>query len=294
MHNKVLIQKVKKKIALARAMYKDFRLYDIGTYAVNHLISRKGYRIQAHIAYGLKARQRLDLFLTDQPRQEQPLLVFVHGGAWSHGDKKDYRFVGEAFATRGFNVAIINYHLAPTHIFPSSIDDLTLALNYLDQHQSTLQLSMQNIVLMGHSAGAFNVMSALYHPKPYTMTCRNQIRAVIGLAGPYHFDYKGDPLCADAFDQTVPYTQVMPYYFIESNHVKHYLFMAMNDRIVHPQNAIDFDRELKHKGNYSQIVHVPRTGHITIMGSVSSVFRRYFSTKKQILAALDDALIGCK
>ncbi len=48
----------------------------------------------------------------------------------------------------------------------------------------------------------------------------------IGLAGPYHFDYKGDPICADAFDQNRPYQEVMPYYFVESNTVKHYLLVA--------------------------------------------------------------------
>jgi predicted alpha/beta hydrolase family esterase len=290
MGSKLNFSPLKEKIALARAMYKDFRLYDLGTYAVNNLISKTGYRIQAHVAYGDKLRQHLDLYVTDTPRQGQPLIVFVHGGAWSHGDKKDYRFVGEVFAKQGFDVAIINYHLAPHHIFPSSIDDLSLALNYLHAHQVQHHISTQNLVLMGHSAGAFNVMSALYHPIPYRLNCRQNIRAVIGLAGPYHFDYKGDPLCADAFDQEIHYSKVMPYYFVESNQIQHYLFMAANDTIVHPKNATDFDQELKAKGNHSQIVIVPRTGHISVMGSIAPLFSRYFSTQKQILAALDQAL----
>ncbi len=87
------------------------------------------------MAYGLRARHRLDLFRTQTPREHRPLIVFVHGGAWMHGDKKDYRFIGEAFAKEGFDVAVINYHLAPEHIFPASIDDLSLALNYLNVHQ---------------------------------------------------------------------------------------------------------------------------------------------------------------
>ena len=290
MGSKLHLNQIKEKIAFARAMYKEFRLYDVGTYAVNNLISKTGYRMRRHVAYGDKLRQHLDLYLTDKPRQDRALIVFVHGGAWSHGDKKDYRFVGEAFATQGFDVAVINYHLAPSHIFPSSIDDLILALNYLYDHQEQHQISMQNVVLMGHSAGAFNVMSALYHPLPYQLNCRKQIRAVMGLAGPYHFDYKDDPLCADAFDQTLHYSHVMPYYFVEANQTKHYLFVAANDKIVHPQNALDFDQALKAKGNHSQMLTVQRTGHISLMGSVAHVFSRYFSTKKQILAALEDAL----
>ncbi|MDN5445564.1 MAG: alpha/beta hydrolase, partial [Pseudomonadales bacterium] len=223
MFNKLqpFVQRLNRSVEYARLLYRDFRIYDVGSYALNRLTPRKGYSVQENVAYGLRARHRLDLFCTQTPREHRPLIVFVHGGAWMHGDKKDYRFIGEAFAKEGFDVAVINYHLAPEHIFPASIDDLSLALNYLNVHQLKYQISTEKVVLMGHSAGAFNVMSALYHPKPYEIQCRSQITAIIGLAGPYHFDYKGDPICADAFDQNRPNQEVMPYYFVESNTGKH-------------------------------------------------------------------------
>ena len=292
MFNKLqpFIKGLNRSVEYARLLYRDFRIYDVGSYALNRLTPRKGYFVQENIAYGLRARHRLDLFRTQTPREHRPLIVFVHGGAWMHGDKKDYRFIGEAFAKEGFDVAVINYHLAPEHIFPTSIDDLSLALNFLNVHQQKYQISTEKVVLMGHSAGAFNVMSALYHPKPYEIQCRSQITAIIGLAGPYHFDYKGDPICADAFDQNKPYQEVMPYYFVESNTVKHYLLVAENDDIVGLSNAVDLDRRLKEKGNYSQLWTVPRMGHISMIGSVSSLFSRYFSTKQKIMQALEDAL----
>ena len=292
MFNKLqpFVQRLNRSVEYARLLYRDFRIYDVGSYALNRLTPRKGYSVQENVAYGLRARHRLDLFHTQTPREHRPLIVFVHGGAWMHGDKKDYRFIGEAFAKEGFDVAVINYHLAPEHIFPASIDDLSLALNYLNVHQLKYQISTEKVVLMGHSAGAFNVMSALYHPKPYEIQCRSQITAIIGLAGPYHFDYKGDPICGDAFDQNRPYQEVMPYYFVESNRVKHYLLVAENDDVVGLSNAVDLDRRLKEKGNYSQLWTVPRIGHISMIGSVSSLFSRYFTTKQKIMQALEDAL----
>lgn len=292
MFNKLqpFVQRLNRSVEYARLLYRDFRIYDVGSYALNRLTPRKGYSVQENVAYGLRARHRLDLFRTQKPREHRPLIVFVHGGAWMHGDKKDYRFIGEAFAKEGFDVAVINYHLAPEHIFPASIDDLSLALNYLNVHQLKYQISTEKVVLMGHSAGAFNVMSALYHPQPYEIQCRSQITAIIGLAGPYHFDYKGDPICADAFDQNRPYQEVMPYYFVEPNTVKHYLLVAENDDVVGLSNAVDLDRRLKEKGNYSQLWTVPRIGHISMIGSVSSLFSRYFTTKQKIMQALEDAL----
>ncbi|WP_288688051.1 alpha/beta hydrolase [uncultured Acinetobacter sp.] len=281
-------QQLQQKVELAKSLYRDFRIYDFGSLALNRLTPKKGYSIQSNIAYGLKARHRLDLYRTEQPRQKRPLIVFVHGGAWMHGDKKDYGFIGEAFAKEGFDVAVINYQLAPEHIFPASIDDLSLALNYLTQSQHKLQIELEDLVLMGHSAGAFNVMSALYHPMPYELKIRENIRAIVGLAGPYHFDYKGDPICAEAFDQDVPYQQVMPYYFVESNKVKHYLFTAANDDIVGVNNSEDLDRQLKALGNHSQLIEIPRVGHITMIGSVSSLFSRFFKTKAEIMRVLDE------
>jgi acetyl esterase/lipase len=205
-----------------------------------------------------------------------------------HGDKKDYQFIGESFAKEGYDVVVMNYHLAPQHIFPTYIHDLHLLLNHLQQSAGQLQICAENLVLMGHSAGAFNVMSALYHPQSASID-HGQIRAIIGLAGPYHFDYKNDPICADAFDQAVPYQQVMPYYFVRNSSTRHYLFIAEKDKIVGHFNSQDLDRVLKEKGNHSHLIQIPKLGHITIVGSLSSLFSRFFQTKAQVLWALEDA-----
>ncbi|MBA4069709.1 MAG: alpha/beta hydrolase, partial [Acinetobacter sp.] len=82
--------------------YQDFRLYDFGSYALNRLTPKQGYTVETQLAYGLKSRQRFDLFRSQQPLPHRPLIVFVHGGAWLHGDKKDYQFIGEAFAKEGY------------------------------------------------------------------------------------------------------------------------------------------------------------------------------------------------
>ena len=135
------------------------------------------------------------------------------------------------------------------------VDDLTQALNYLHQNQEKLEISTENVVLMGHSAGAFNVMSAVYHPDSTKIECLGKIKAIVGLAGPYHFDYKGDPLAEDAFDEDVSYKEVMPYYFVNQNNIKHYLLMAENDQLVKQHNTLDMDQALREKG--AEVIVVP-------------------------------------
>lgn len=289
---KQLIQQVQKNVIRAKNFYQDFRLYDLASYSMNYLTPKDTFEKDGHLAYGLKARQRLDLYRTKNPKKQRPLIVFVHGGSWQHGNKRDYLFLGETFAREGYDVAVINYHLAPEHIFPAFIDDIAQAIHYLTQNQSKLNISTDNIILMGHSAGAFNVMSVVYSPQSQGFKNKDKIKAIIGLAGPYHFDYKGDPLAEHAFDLKVSYQDVMPYYFINSNQIKHYLLMAENDQLVGSHNSFDLDRALREKGNHSHIAVIPKTGHLTIIATLASFASHYFKTKRTIMHFLDEALEG--
>lgn len=62
-----------------KAHYQDFRLYDLGSITINGLTPKKGYSMRQNVAYGLKARQRLDLYISNQSKNKA-LIVFVHGG----------------------------------------------------------------------------------------------------------------------------------------------------------------------------------------------------------------------
>jgi acetyl esterase/lipase len=198
---KQLIQQVQENVIRAKNFYQEFRLYDLASYSMNYLTPKDTFEKEEHLAYGLKARNRLDLYRTKNPKKQKPLIVFVHGGSWQHGNKRDYLFIGETFAREGFDVAVINYQLAPENIFPAFVDDLAQAIHYLNQNKVKLNISTDNIILMGHSAGAFNVMSVVYSAQPQQFKYTDNIKAIVGLAGPYHFDYKDDPLSEHAFDR---------------------------------------------------------------------------------------------
>ena len=287
---KQLIQQVQENVIRAKNFYQEFRLYDLASYSMNYLTPKDTFEKEEHLAYGLKARNRLDLYRTKNPKKQKPLIVFVHGGSWQHGNKRDYLFIGETFAREGFDVAVINYQLAPENIFPAFVDDLAQAIHYLVQNQDKLNISTDNMILMGHSAGAFNVMSVVYSAQSQNFKYKDQIKAIVGLAGPYHFDYVGDPLSEHAFDHKISYQQVMPYYFIEPNQIKHYLLVAEQDQVVERKNALDLDIALRQKGNHSHIAVIPKTGHITIVATLASLMSHYFKTKRTILHFLEEAL----
>ncbi|MBC8063919.1 MAG: alpha/beta hydrolase [Chlorobia bacterium] len=97
--------------------------------------------------------QTYDIYApTANPTVSPPLLVFVHGGAWQSGDKRDYAALGNAFANAGIVSAVVNYRLSPTVQHPAHVEDVALALGHLAKYAQGYD--PKRIFVMGHSAGA--------------------------------------------------------------------------------------------------------------------------------------------
>ena len=48
-------KQLNKTLEQAKRIYEEFRLYSLGSYALNRLTPRQGYTVQSNIAYGLRA-----------------------------------------------------------------------------------------------------------------------------------------------------------------------------------------------------------------------------------------------
>jgi len=83
---------------------------------LNSLIPREGYTLHRNIAYGDNPRQVLDVYVPKQPAAGSPVIVFFYGGSWQSGSRADYRFAGQAFASKGFITVIADYRLYPKSI----------------------------------------------------------------------------------------------------------------------------------------------------------------------------------
>lgn len=279
------------KIKHAHRVWKDFRAYEVVSRRLNQSIVTTHFHHVPNIAYGEHERQTFDVYRAVLPRKDRALIVFVHGGTWARGDKSDYAFVAESFTQEGFDVVLLNYRLAPQFRFPDYVNDVIYAINHLHQQQQQLSICTENVVLMGHSAGAFNIMSALYAQNTSEhFHCLANIQAVIGLAGPYHFNYANDVSLQQAFPTDLFYKQVMPYYHVKENHIQHLLVVAELDLIVASHNSKDMHYALCKAGNDSTLARVRYAGHISLVGSLSTRFSHYFTTKRLILDYLNHVL----
>jgi acetyl esterase/lipase len=83
----------------------------------------------------------------------RPAIVVVHGGAWMTGDKWTLEGYSRLLARHGFVVVTINYRLAPTHKFPSQVDDVREALIWTASRADKFAIDLDRLGLFGYSAG---------------------------------------------------------------------------------------------------------------------------------------------
>lgn len=132
------------------------------------------------LAYGSDKLQKLDL-MVPAGATRAPLLLFVHGGGWSIGDKR----AGEAtkaphFTAAGWAFASLNYRLVPQATVEQQAADIASAIAWVRAHAAENGVDPDRIVLMGHSAGAH--LAALVGTDPhYLAEAGVPMRAVRGV-----------------------------------------------------------------------------------------------------------------
>jgi arylformamidase len=105
------------------------------------------------IAYGGDARQRLD-FTPAAGQSGAPLVLFIHGGAWSLGDMAMAGHMAAHFHARGYAFASVNYRLVPDANPQQQAEDVAAAIARLIEDSRRLGIDRERVMIMGHSAGA--------------------------------------------------------------------------------------------------------------------------------------------
>lgn len=141
-------------------------------------------KTEMNVAYGANPAQNMDLYLpAGRSTGSTKLMILIHGGGWSGGDKSDFNVYIDTLKKRLPDYAFINinYRLATgtTNLFPTQENDVKAALDYIYSKRSEYQVS-DKWVLLGTSAGAHLSMLQAYK---YTSPVR--IKAVVDFFGPY-------------------------------------------------------------------------------------------------------------
>ena len=125
----------------------------------------------------------IDLYLPDKKNSEKsPLIVFMHGGGFAGGSPKNPQEVkfAKIAASKGYAVGLISYRLVrkgketgfgcdfdaegKLETFRLAAEDFMDAVDFMHRNAVKFNISTQNIIVGGSSAGAEAVLNAVYNP----------------------------------------------------------------------------------------------------------------------------------
>jgi len=90
-------------------------------------------------------------------------LVYIHGGGWVGGDKKQKPEAIRPFLDKGISYAAINYRLTGEAPLPAPVHDAARAIQFLRTKAAEWNIKTDRIALTGGSAGACTSMWLLLH-----------------------------------------------------------------------------------------------------------------------------------
>jgi len=119
-------------------------------------VDTTGVKVEEDIEYGNANGRllKLDLYQPETPPASPvPGLIFIHGGGWSGGDKKDYKYYTARFARKGYTVISVGYRFTPEFPFPACVQDVKCAVRWFRANAERLNVDPNRIVAIGGSAG---------------------------------------------------------------------------------------------------------------------------------------------
>ncbi|WP_295669565.1 alpha/beta hydrolase [uncultured Mucilaginibacter sp.] len=233
-----------------------------------------GYRSITYVKYKDTAL-KLDFY----PAQDQgadflvpkPCVIVVHGGSWAGGDSKQLPELNSYLALKGYNVAAINYRMAPKWQPPAPVEDIQSAIAYLKSHADELHIDIKNFVLLGRSAGAQIATLAAY-----TIN-EPSLKGVIDFYGPedmvWGYSIPSNPLIMDSRKvmedyiggtfSKVPqkYFACSPLEFVSKQSPPTLIIHGSNDVLVSPEHSRRLNLKLQQNGIKHYWLKLPWATH---------------------------------
>ena len=112
-------------------------------------------RVERDVAYAGtdNARQTLDLYAPAEGKNH-PIVFWIHGGGWQHGDKAEVDAKPRACVDRGYIFVSVGYRLVPDVTIDVMAGDVAKAFRWVHDNAAKIGGNPEAIIVTGHSAGA--------------------------------------------------------------------------------------------------------------------------------------------
>jgi acetyl esterase/lipase len=224
-------------------------------------------------AFGSDPRQRLDVYAPiARSAAPRPIILFFYGGSWNSGTKSGYSFVGRALASRGFVVVIPDYRLVPQVRYPTFLEDNAAAVRWARSHSAEIGGDADRLVLMGHSAGAYDAAMLALDPR-WLGADRKAVKALVGLAGPYDFLPFDGPVVQQTFGGVADPATTQPVHYVERGDPPAFLATGDKDGTVRPMNSDSLGAKLQSAGIPVERRRYTAVGHAGLVTAIAKLLR---------------------
>lgn len=112
-------------------------------------------RHKTDIPYGSLPEQLLDVYYPPEGQGPWPLIIYIHGGGWTIGSKRECSMDSIIDAINcGYALVSVDYRLAPTVKFPEFLFDAKTAVRWARANAAEFDFDPERFAVMGDSAGA--------------------------------------------------------------------------------------------------------------------------------------------
>lgn len=212
------------------------------------------------------------------PPSPMPVVVYIHGGGWNHGTRKDsLGTICGYVREKGYIGVTLDYRLTPEAPFPAQIEDVKLAIRYLRANADKYYIDTDRIGVWGVSAGAH--LAALLgtsgdHPELEGMggwqEYSDKVQAVVDNYGPTDITSKQAAdnssviaLLGGKTPAEVPELakMVMPGTFVSPDNPPFIIRHGDADPTVPYTDSVSFSKQLQAAGVYCDFQIVPGARH---------------------------------
>ncbi|TQS41956.1 alpha/beta hydrolase [Cryptosporangium phraense] len=225
---------------------------------------RRRYALDVDIPYGPAGlRNHLDVWRRpDLPRDgKAPVLVQVHGGAWTVGNKREQALPLLAHLTeRGWVCVSVNYRLGPRATWPDMIVDVKRAVAWVKENIASYGGDPSFVAITGGSAGGhLTALHALTAPdrrwQPGFEDVDTSVVAAVPFYGVYDWTDEDDVGLVRLIERSVIkqslaeapelFRAASPRFAIRSDAPPFFVLHGTNDSLVPVRTAREFAAELR-------------------------------------------------
>ena len=215
---------------------------------------------------------KLDLYLP-KTKNAFPVLIYIHGGGWSEGDKQDHHALPcVALTDDGFGFVSINYRLTPHVMPPKNIEDCAKAVAWVIANISKYGGNPDQLFLAGHSAGGHLAAMVALNPAYLRAAgvTHQPFKGAIPISGGYLFNAskaKPDRWLLERFGPVENWERLSPLTYVTKDDPKLLILSSEQDGKGQPKLLADAFAKI---GRHEEVLEIKNRDHTTIMHGIAN------------------------